>query len=531
MTKNETLSKAFFEFDFFIKFFLTHHILDKSTGKITPFNQMALDYFKEFNPREKGIRKIIRASRGASKTTLIALADTLHRLLYSTEKFIVIFSSTAPLSMDKIKDIRTELIWNERIQNYFNVQFEQKRISTEQFTITTKFGRSTIKAQSFFSQIRGLKKREERPTRMIFDDVTHGERVFSEVQREKAKRQYETDIVNAGSPSTSYIFVGTTIHKDDLVTELSRSPLWKSYTYPAIERWPDDMNLWKDWEDIMLNREDKDREAKADKFYLSNKEKMDKGAKVLWPERENLLYLMKLRLQGRRSFDAEKQMRPYLSGDSLFPQIGWFKLTWKDGVLGFLIEDNEVFLPMKSVYPDHRWQIFYALDPATGEKKTQSSKRSLSFSSRIIVYRDITTDRKFVLKDRTNRDSPSSVIREMIEWSDQYKFQRIGVEANLFRDLYKSAIEHELDEFQKRKGYRPEMPFYEVYQDESKEQRIYGIEPKIYSKEIIFCRGLSNEAIGQLENYPNTDHNDFLDAVEIMAKITDPNEGYQLITI
>ena len=139
---------------------------------------MALDYFKEFNPREKGVRKIIRASRGASKTTLIALADTLHRLLYSTEKFIVIFSSTAPLSMDKIKDIRTELIWNERLQDYFNVQFEQKRISTEQFTITTRFGSSTIKAQSFFSQIRGLKKREERPTRMIFDDVTHGERVF-----------------------------------------------------------------------------------------------------------------------------------------------------------------------------------------------------------------------------------------------------------------------------------------------------------------------------------------------------------------
>ena len=337
--------------------------------------------------------------------------------------------------------------------------------------------------------------------------------------------------MNAGSPDTSYIFVGTTIHKDDLVTELSRSPMWKSYTYPAIERWPDDMNLWKDWEEIMLNREDKDREAKADKFYLSNKEKMDKGAKVLWPDRENLLFLMKLRLQGRRSFDAEKQMRPYLSGESIFTNIGWFKLTWKDGVKGFLIEDNNVFLPMKSVYPEHRWQTFYALDPATGEKKTQSSKKSLSFSSRIVVYRDIHTDRKFVLMDRTNRDAPSSVIREMIEWSDQYKFQRIGVEANLYRDLYRTAIENELDEFQKRKGYRPEMPFYEVYQDESKEQRIYGIEPDINMKKIIFCRGLSNEAIGQLENYPNTDHNDFLDAVEIMHKITNPDAGYHLVTL
>ena len=86
MTKNDVLKKAFFDFEYFIKFFLTHHITDKSTCKITPFNQMALDYFKEFNPREKGVRKIIRASRGASKTTLIALADTLHRLLYSNRE-------------------------------------------------------------------------------------------------------------------------------------------------------------------------------------------------------------------------------------------------------------------------------------------------------------------------------------------------------------------------------------------------------------------------------------------------------------
>ena len=105
----QVLAFAYLDLEKFITFFLRHHITDKATGKITPFNQMALDYFKEFNPREKGVRKIIRASRGASKTTLIALADTLHRLLYSTEKFIVIFSSTAPLSMDKIKDIRTEL--------------------------------------------------------------------------------------------------------------------------------------------------------------------------------------------------------------------------------------------------------------------------------------------------------------------------------------------------------------------------------------------------------------------------------------
>ena len=190
--------------------------------------------------------------------------------------------------------------------SFFGIEFDQKRVSTEQFTVTSIFGTCTIKAQSFFSQIRGLKKREDRPTRMVFDDITHGERVFSEVQREKAKRQYDTDIVNAGQPDTNYIFVGTTIHKDDLVTKLANSPLWKSYTYPAIITWPHNMDLWDSWEKLMLNKEDPQAEQTADKFYTENKTEMDKGSKVLWKEREDLLFLMKLRLQGRRSFDAEK---------------------------------------------------------------------------------------------------------------------------------------------------------------------------------------------------------------------------------
>ena len=48
MTKNEVLKQAHSDFEFFITFFLTHHITDEGTGKITPFNQMALPLFVEY---------------------------------------------------------------------------------------------------------------------------------------------------------------------------------------------------------------------------------------------------------------------------------------------------------------------------------------------------------------------------------------------------------------------------------------------------------------------------------------------------
>ena len=477
---------------------------------------MATDYFERFRPYERGVKRVIRASRGAAKTTLFVLADTLHRVLYATEPYTVLMSSTQPLSVDKIKDIQSELLANDKIAEYFRLRLP-KRMGSEKFTIQTAFGESTLKAQSFFSQIRGLKKGAVRPSRMVFDDVTHGERVFSEVQREKAKRQFYTDIRNAGHPGTSYIFLGTTIHADDLLTKLSKEPLWDAYLYKAIEKWPENMGLWVEWEKILSNRQNPNREADAQAFYVEHQKDIERGAKVLWPEREPLIYLMKERFDiGKRAFGAEKQMEPFLTGDRLFEKIHWFQFKEKDGKKGFFIEETGQFLPED----DERWQIFYALDPATGEKKKQTSKKSLSFSSRIIVYRNIKTNQKFVLRDRTNRDSPTEIIKEMIRWHEQYLFLKVGVEGDLFKDLYLPAVKMLAKEHQSKTGHYERIPFYEIFQDQKKEKRIYSIEPKVHSGEILFCRDLSVEATGELENYPNCDHNDFLDAVEIAEKIT-----------
>ena len=90
----------------------------------------------------------------------------------------------------------------------------------------------------------------------------------------------------------------------------------------------------------------------------------------------------------------------------------------------------------------------------------------------------------------------------------------------MFKDLYLPAVKMLAKEHQSKTGHYERIPFYEIFQDQKKEKRIYSIEPKVHSGEILFCRDLSVEATGELENYPNCDHNDFLDAVEIAEKIT-----------
>ena len=429
--KSLIVAYSWFSLGFFSRFFFSD-IEEQPDGTLKrvghtkdPPNSMHNDYFQQFNPDEQAVQKVILASRGSSKTTLIALIDSLHRVCFSTEKYILLLSSTSPLGRAKAKDIHSEIELNRKLKYFFELDFTGKRQSKESFEVSSSFGKCFIHAQGYFSQVRGLKHGAERPTRIIYDDVTHGERVFSETQRQKAERQFFTDIKNAAQPKTSHVFIGTTIHADDLVTKLSKNPLWRSSTYKAIKKWPKNMDLWDQWEQLWTDNSIKprDKESVCHDFYINNKEKMDEGAEVLWPEREPLYLLMKERMTiGRRAFGAEKQMEPFLSGESLFKKIYWFKPIASEKGYGFEIEHSKKFVRTTT----DRFQYYYSLDPATGERKKQTQKKVLSQSARLIVARDYDTGRLYVIRAIMDRSPPSEVIREMFDLHEQYDFVRMG---------------------------------------------------------------------------------------------------------
>lgn len=525
------LGRAYHDLKFFADMFFKHLEEDNEEKKWIghtshPYNKMHLDYFKRFNPNLKASKEIIFASRGAAKTTLFCLIDPMHRALFGTEKFVVVLSSTAPLVRNKIKDIGAELISNERLNDFFNIRMSEN--SAEKILLTTDFGECYITGQGFFSQIRGLKKGSNRPTYILGDDTTHGERVFSEVQREKAKRQFYTDIFNTKEPDTSFLFFGTVIHKDDLIMDLSKLPDWKSFKYPSIESHPKNLDLWNKWESIYSDPElDVDQRAeKSNKFYEDNKDKMNEGVEVLWQEREDILYLMKERMTiGRKAFNAEKQMIPFLSDESLLTKIHWFTQnhTNKEGKECIKIEDTGALIEVtQEILQEHRFDYYYALDPATGERKTQSYKKELSFSARVLGMKDRKTGKMYIFQVIMDRKAPSEVIDEMYELHRKYNFVRLGVETNLFKDLFGDVIKMKRKEFRGKYDEDIYLPIYEIYANEKKEQRIYTIEPPITRGDVMFSKSLIPKFVTQLEDYPNCTHNDGLDALEILLKISDP---------
>ena len=505
-------------FEAFCKTFLSKHIS-------TSWNEMHRDFFHFAKSQERGRKHLILSPRGSAKTTLIALCYALWQICYGKETYILILSSTKPLAVQKSKDIQHEIQKNEPLKWAFGLNFEDKKVSKERFVIKSDFGRTFVHSQGFMGQIRGTKEGASRPSLVICDDITHSEHVFSDEQRDKARRQFRADVQMANEPSTNFILIGTVLHANDLLSELYKSALWKSHRYQAIKKWPIRMDLWERWEDILKNSDNKNREAEADIFYRENEQEMNEGAEVLWPEREGLLYLMKERLDiGNMVFNCEKQLEPFSSQEALFQKIHWFSYTEKEGKMGFYIEKTKTFIPLS----DYRWQVYYALDPASGDKKSKSETKKLSDSSRIIVYQDVRTDRLFVFRDITNRDSPSKLINEMYDLHKAYQFEKMGVEENLFQDLFGTTIELKRKLLQHDTGKKVNyLPIYGLWQNQNKERRIYGFEPRVASGQILFCRTLSSTARTQLQDYPRCSNDDFLDAVEIATKITNTNYKHE----
>ena len=146
---------------------------------------------------------------------------------------------------------------------------------------------------------------------------------------------------------------------------------------------------------------------------------------------------MKERLRiGRRSFDAEKQMKAFLSGESIFENITFFYPTERDNYPGFYIEKHDKFIE----YEEARFEKYYALDPATGEKKKQTQKKVLSQSARIIASKDLNTGNIYVIDAFMDRKPPSTIVYEMYDLHHHHNFYKMGFEENLFRDLYKDHI-------------------------------------------------------------------------------------------
>lgn len=471
-------------------------------------------------------RKIaIAAPRGHAKTTLVSLAYVLWSALYKKEALILMLSATSEQAQQLLRDIRSELTENTLLRQDFpevcgplvsarghGVVIRQNRIELPNGVCIRVLGAG--------QGIRGMKHRDQRPTLIVADDLEDLEQVESEEQRDKLWRWFAGTVLKAGQPNTNTVVIGTVLHHESLLGRLTdekhASGGWRSRRYRAVESFSEAIALWDRWRAIRCGDELHDGcwgDEAADAFFAANEDEMVRGARVLWPERESYLDLMKMRLdEGQASFQAEKQNEPLDPATCLFAQTQFRYWDQDSGVDGAVQPDMDaVHYALGSGA-----HFVMACDPSLGQRHGQGD-----YGAVIVLIRDDrrgSDDGLYVADAFIERRTPNELIEYMVELGRKYPIHETVIESNQFQAMMADELKQRLE------AAGTYCDFYTVNQRGNKRARILGLEPKISTGRIRLC-SRHDRLLSQLREFPLAKHDDGPDALEMAVSVASDRGG------
>ena len=191
---------------------------------------------------------------------------------------------------------------------------------------------AVVKVCGLTGQIRGMKfKRPDgqtvRPSLVIVDDPQTDESARSMSQCTTREQILAGAVLGLAGPGKkiSGVMPCTVIRPDDMadrILDREKHPEWNGertkmvYTFPKAEK------MWEEYATIRADslRAGEDGKA-ATEFYATNRDVMDEGSVVAWPERFNhdelsaIQHAMNLRIRDERAFWAEYQNEPMPAED------------------------------------------------------------------------------------------------------------------------------------------------------------------------------------------------------------------------
>jgi predicted phage terminase large subunit-like protein len=488
------------DLDLFSTYFFKHYCTHKP-------NEFHRDFEKQAEKIVRGYRRAWAAPRGSAKSVKVSLIKPIHDACYALEQFILIISATDSLAVQKLKDIRDEILSNDLLRCIYGISFDKRNPGETAFIVNTENSKIYFMAVGRGAQIRGVRFGPHRPTKIICDDIEHSEKVYSEKQRDKTESYFKEDIGKVGDENTNIEVVGTILHRQSLLAKLLINPAYSSKKYKSIIEWSGEKELWNEWEKIYMNIMDETRLENANAFFEQNKDAMLKNTRVMWPEKESYVHLMKELMEiGKRAFMKEKQNDPLGADDRVFENIAWYVEIPQ----GIQIEETKEIIEWDYI----KNRCCGALDPSTGQTKSSQSRLG-DFACLLVAYQE-PKGRLLIHWDWTKRIPPTQQIEQIFEAHHRFNFEKFGVETNLYRELLLPNIIAEKKLRERKENKIIKIPFYDIINTENKDKRIHRLEPKIAHKWILFNKALSHEFINQITEYPHADHDDCPDCLEMI---------------
>jgi len=233
-------------------FFCTTYFPRYTDRKPAELHHYLFNHLPQQINQKQGCRMVIAAPRGHAKSTLVSQLFVLWCILTGRKKYAVIIMDAFGQAATMLEVIKVNLIANARLlMDYPNHTGEGNLWKVD--CIVTK---NNAKIQVFGSgkRMRGLRHGAHRPDLVICDDLENDENVRSPEQRDKLQEWLNKTVLSLGAADDSMdvIAIGTILHYDSLLARLLNNPLWQAKTFRAINRWPDNMHLWDQWQALLL---------------------------------------------------------------------------------------------------------------------------------------------------------------------------------------------------------------------------------------------------------------------------------------
>jgi predicted phage terminase large subunit-like protein len=432
---------------------------------------------------QPGVRVPMVAPRGEGKSTLLVQLHALWRVCHRYSRYITLVMDAKEQGEMMLEAVKAELEANPRLQQDFapicgkGKLWNSAKIITANDVMIEVFGAG--------KRIRGRRFGAHRPDLVLIDDLENDDLVRSKEQRDKREAWLRKVIGNLGPPDGSLVqlYVGTLLHADAVLARTLRNPLWKAHAqvFPSIHRWPDRMDLWDAWEDHLLN----DGPDAAEQFYRAQRVEMETGAVVSWPEVRPLRVLMLLRAEDHQAFDTEHQHDP-ASGDG----------RPFNGCIQFWVQ------------PCRDWVLFGAHDPSMGKHASRGDP-----AATLVGGYDRAHGVLDVIEALIARRAPDRQIEDIIQLQQSYpKLLLWGIESVAFQEFFRT----ELVKRSAVKGLH--VPARAVMSSSDNDLRIESLQPHLANGLIRLHRN-QRTLIAQLQHWPEADHDDGPDALEMLWQI------------
>lgn len=364
--------------------------------------------------RTRKMRICAVAPRGNAKSTWISILYPLFLICESLEPYILLVSDSAEQAQGFLEAIKHELEHNEAIATAYPTVAGAGPV----WAVKTIVARNLVRVRAVGSQgrVRGLRSREKRPTLILVDDPEGDASTYSALIREKAWNWLTRAMDKVGAADANVVVAGTMLHEECVVGRLQKQAGWRSRTFRAIASWPRRMDLWDEWEKLL-----RDDEPAAAAFLEANHDAMHEGARVLWPQLEDLVALMRERARGgRAAFLAEKQNEP------IPPRAVRFPSEWFEG--------DELWYAA----PPEKALAFCAVDPCVGKRNTEGDLAA------VVWCWWLDGDRHLYIDADLERRPPTATNELTVGLHSLHKFTACAYESNGFQgevaeDLFRRA--------------------------------------------------------------------------------------------